>query len=277
MFWSIVHSRNELPRLSMFWYRHILTFGSARQDRYFHFWSNFSFFGDNNFLDFQSKKEEKMMEAIILAGGMGKRLRPLTKDIPKAMVPVNGVPLLEYQLRRLEKAGVDRIVLACGYKWQVIRNAFGKRFIYSVEKEPLGTAGAVNNALDKIDGKEFLVVNADDITDANLKELIKMGSNTTAVARFHSNFGIVEIRGNKIIKFQEKPLLPYWANVGLHILNKKIKFPPKGSLEYDVLPGIAAKGKLKVYKHRGFWMTVNTTKDLEEVEDAIKNKGIRLD
>jgi len=217
------------------------------------------------------------MEAIVLAGGMGKRLRPLTKDVPKAMVPVNGVPLLEYQLRRLERYGIEKIVLACGYKWEVIKKEFGNRFVYSVEKEPLGTAGAVNNALDKIDGNEFLVVNADDITDANLKELIKTGANTTAVARFHSNFGIVEIKGDKIVKFQEKPLLPYWANVGLHVLSKKIKFPAKGSLEYDVLPPIAAKGQLKVYKHQGFWMTVNTVKDLEEVEDAIKNKGIRLD
>ena len=63
---------------------------------------------------------------------MGKRLRPLTKDVPKAMVPVNGVPLLEYQLRRLERYGIKKIVLACGYKWEVIKKEFGDRFVYSV-------------------------------------------------------------------------------------------------------------------------------------------------
>jgi len=214
------------------------------------------------------------MEAIVLAGGMGKRLRPLTEGIPKAMVPVNGVPLLEHQLKRLEDVGIKKIILACGYKWQTIKEHFGDKFIYSPEDEPLGTGGAIKNALDKIVDNEFLVVNADDISDVDLKELIKMGPNTTTVARFHSNFGIVRIENEKITKFEEKPLLPYWANIGVHILKKDIDFPEKGSLEADVLPAIAEKGNLKAYKHEGFWMTVNTVKDLEEVEKALKEGKI---
>src|SRR3989338_9437618 len=103
------------------------------------------------------------MEAIILTGGMGKTLRPLTQDLPKAMVPVNGKPLLQYQLDILTRQGIEKIVLACGYKWEKIKQHYGDKFIYSVEEEPLGTAGAVKNAIERIEGDEFIVLNADDI------------------------------------------------------------------------------------------------------------------
>src|SRR3989338_10131193 len=119
------------------------------------------------------------MEAIILTGGMGKTLRPLTQDLPKAMVPVNGKPLLQYQLDILNSHKIEKIVLACGYKWEKIKQHYGKKFIYSVEDEPLGTAGAVKGALEHIDGDEFIVLNSDDITDIAIGEFIKMCSNTT--------------------------------------------------------------------------------------------------
>ena len=212
------------------------------------------------------------MEVIILAGGSGKRLRPLTKDLPKPMVPVNGKPLLQYQFDMLSRYKIEKMVIACGYKWEKIKQFYGSKFIYSVEEEPLGTAGAVRNAIEHIDGQEFIVLNSDDITDIDVGKFMKMGANTTAVAHFHSNFGIVDIKGGKIIHFREKPLMPYWANVGLHLLSKEVKFPQKGSLEQDVLPLLARQGKLKVYKHKGFWHTVNTTKDLEEVEAFLRSK-----
>ena len=212
------------------------------------------------------------MEAIILCGGLGKRLRPLTRDLPKPMVPVNGRPLLQYQLDILNKYKIEKMILACGYKWEKIRQHYGNKFIYSVEEEPLGTAGAVKRALEHVSGSEFIVLNADDITDIAIDKFIKMSSITTAVARFHSNFGIVDIKRNKVVQFREKPLMPYWANAGLHLLSKGIKFPEKGSLENDVLPLLARQGKLKAYKHEGFWQTVNTTKDLEEVEAFLKRK-----
>ena len=211
------------------------------------------------------------MEIIILAGGMGKRLRPLSENIPKCMVPVNNRPLLDYQLEWLDKYKISSIVLACGYKWEHIKQLYGDRFVYSVEKEPLGTAGAVKLALEHIEGDEYIVLNADDLTNVNLNDLIKFGSNATVVANFHSQFGIVDMNDGKIVQFREKPLLPYWANTGLHLLNKDVKMPAKGSMEQDVLPILAKEGKLKAYKHTGFWQTVNTVKELEEVEAFFKN------
>ncbi len=212
------------------------------------------------------------MEAIILAGGSGKRLRPLTRDLPKPMVPVNGKPLLQYQFDMLSRYKIEKMVIACGYKWEKIKQYYGSKFIYSVEDEPLGTAGAVRNAIEHIDGQEFIVLNSDDITDIAIDRFMKMGTNTTAVAHFHSNFGLVDIKDGKITQFKEKPLMPYWANVGLHLLGKEIKFPRKGSLEQDVLPLLAKQGNLKAYKHEGFWHTVNTIKDLEEVGAFLKSR-----
>lgn len=206
------------------------------------------------------------MEAVILAGGAGKRLRPLTEDLPKCMITVSGKPLIEYHLKWLKKHVVKKIILACGYKWERIKEHYGDEFIYSIENEPLGTGGAVKHALKHIEGSEFFLINADDITDVDLKQLKDMGSNTVVISRFHSNFGIVETDGNKVINFKQKPLLPYWAWCGVALLNKSIPLPDKGPIETETFPKI----DLKALKHDGFWKTVNTAKDLEELEEFLQ-------
>lgn len=212
------------------------------------------------------------MEIIILVGGFGKRLQPITKDIPKCMVPVLGKPMLDYHLKWLARYKMDRIVLACGYKWEEIRKHYGDKFVYSVEEEPVGTAGAIKMAIDKINGNEFFVLNGDDVTDVNLNGFMKCGSNAIALARFRSNFGIVETDNGRVVSFKEKPLLPYWASAGLYLLNKGIKLPDKGSIEKEIFPKI----ELKAYKHDGFWMTVNSIKDLEEFGEAVKKGEIKI-
>jgi NDP-sugar pyrophosphorylase family protein len=210
------------------------------------------------------------MDLVILAGGFGKRLQPLTKDIPKCMVPVNGKPMLDYHLAWISKYHMGRIIIACGYKWEEIKKHYGQKFVYSVEEEPLGTGGALKLAIDKVESEEFFVINSDDITDVDLNEMKKCGSNTIALARFHSNFGIVETDGDRVIKFEQKPLLPYWASMGLYLLNKRIKpyLPENGAIETETFPKI----ELKAFRHNGFWMTVNTVKDLEELENVMKRE-----
>ena len=211
------------------------------------------------------------MEIVILAGGQAKRLRPITDGMPKCMVPINGKPTLQYHLDFIKKyKAVDRIILACGYRWERIKEHYGDSFIYSVEDEPRGTAGGLRLALDHVEGDEFLVLNADDINNVDINRLINMGSNSTVICRFKSQFGIVDVEGPLIKKFREKPLLPYWANMGMHIFSKKVKLPEKGSLEQDVLPKLAAKGQLKAYKHTGYWVTINTLKELEEAGEMLQ-------
>ena len=209
-------------------------------------------------------------EAIILSGGLGKRLRPLTQDIPKCMLQVNNKPLLDYILTWLRKSGINKIVIACGYKWEKIKDHYGNKLVYSVESEPLGTGGAVKKALQYVNGKEFFLVNADDITDVDLKKMTKIGSNTIAISRFHSNFGIVETKADKVVEFKQKPLLPYWAWCGVALLSKDISLPSKGPIETETFPKI----NLKVMRHEGFWKTVNTPKDLEELEESSKELNL---
>lgn len=209
-------------------------------------------------------------EAIILSGGKGKRLRPLTNDIPKALVPVNGKPLLEYQRDLLKRHGVEKIVLACGYLWEKIKEKYGDDFIYSVEKEPLGTGGAIKKALEHIEGEEFFVMNCDEYTDVDLGEVEKLGSNVIVLAQFHCRFGLVETEGQKITGFRQKPILPYWANMGIYFLNRDIDLPDRGAIETENFPKLAEEGKLKAYKHEGVWLTVNTVKDLEKLEKFLK-------
>lgn len=116
------------------------------------------------------------MEAIVLAGGLGTRLRSVVSDIPKPMAPIHDKPFLTYILRYLKKHGIDRIILAVGYRWEVIKEYFGTEFdgielIYSLEEEPLGTGGAIKQALDKTMGEEVLIINGDTFFNIDLTTL----------------------------------------------------------------------------------------------------------
>lgn len=212
------------------------------------------------------------MDAIILSGGFGKRLMPLTKDIPKPMVPVNGKPMLQYHIDWLKRFRISRIIVACGYMWEEIKKHYGSTLIYSVETEPLGTGGAIRQAMDHIDSEEFIVLNSDDVSNLDIGRFLAVGSNAIALSRFNSNFGIVDVEDNIVTRFRQKPLLPYWASMGAYVLSDKIKplLPTNGAIETETFPKI----KLKAYKHTGWWMTVNTVKDLEELEASIK-QGLR--
>lgn len=215
------------------------------------------------------------MDAIILAGGFGKRLRPLTDNMPKCMIPINDKPMLQYHIDALKKAGIDKIIVACGYMWEEIEKQYGDALTYAVEEEPLGTSGAINNALPHVSGDEFVLVNADDITDVDYRKLMDLGSNATVVSLLKSPFGVVDIENGLIRQFREKPVLPHYVNIGIHLLSKSVQYPAIGSLEFGVLPKLAAENKLKAFVHKGFWVTVNTVKDLEEAEKALRELGLQ--
>src|SRR5437870_5200615 len=116
------------------------------------------------------------LKAIILSGGQGLRLRPLTDDKPKPLIPVNGRPISEHQIEWLGKnPAIDGIVFACGYRWEKLKDHFGKSFQglsidYSVEMEPLGTGGAIKKALARVEPEgSAVILNGDVITDLELK------------------------------------------------------------------------------------------------------------
>ena len=156
------------------------------------------------------------MEAIILAGGFGTRLSKVVSDVPKPMAPINERPFLEYLLDDLSDKGINRVILAVGYKKEIIKNHFQERYknieiIYSDEDIPLGTGGAIKKALTLSKTEDIFIVNGDTFFDVNLKEMYKFhkenNSNLTLAIKEMERFnryGSLALEGNKIVKFEEK-------------------------------------------------------------------------
>jgi D-glycero-alpha-D-manno-heptose 1-phosphate guanylyltransferase len=116
------------------------------------------------------------VEAIVLAGGLGTRLKSVVSDLPKPMAPVGDKPFLEYIFRYLKKNSVDRVILSVGYKWDGIKAYFGDRFegmelVYSIEDEPLGTGGAIKNAMQHVNGEFIFIINGDTFFDVPFESL----------------------------------------------------------------------------------------------------------
>jgi len=148
------------------------------------------------------------MKAIILAGGRGKRLRPITDYVPKPLVPIKNIPIIEWQLRYLKKFGIDEVIICTGYKQEMIENHLNMKNIgikikYSIEKNPLGTGGAIKKAGKMINDKSFFVINGDTITNIDLKKLATK-KNVIAAIELRTKYGILETKIDKIKDFKEK-------------------------------------------------------------------------
>ena len=221
------------------------------------------------------------MKAIILAGGRGKRLRPITDKIPKPLIPINNKPLIERTIQYLKKYGITEIVISSGYKSNLIekflkkKKNFGCEIIFSIEKTPLGTGGAVRKALRFVDDESFVVLNGDIVTNINLKKILKK-PNTIAANELKTKFGTMDIRNNKILKFNEKKdVSNVWMNPGIYHLSKNIEkiIPKKGSLEGIVFPKMAKNKTLETIKFKNaLWFSIDSHKDIEECSKEIKSK-----
>lgn len=225
------------------------------------------------------------MYALIIAGGEGERLRPLTSDRPKPMIPVAGKPILEYQIRWLAGEGVSDVILLCGYKAEVIQehfkdgSRFGLRVHYSLEDEPLGRGGALKLGarLLPTDEELTLALNGDILTNQPLAPLCRYHRRKGAIAtvmltRLRSPYGITRRdRGGRIVAFEEKPLLPHWINAGIYVLAPDFfrRLPERGDHETTTFPDLAAEGKLFGYRSRAHWRTIDTFKDLTEAETEV--------
>jgi NDP-sugar pyrophosphorylase family protein len=221
------------------------------------------------------------MYALVLAGGKGERLRPLTIDRPKQMVPVNGKPILEHQVEWLAREGVTNVVLLCGYLHEVISDHFrdgarwGVRITYSIEDEPLGRGGAFKMGFRQVpDGEPFVIgVNGDNFNTQSLAPLVRSHRRSGAAATvmlvpLASPYGVVRMRGSQVVAFQEKPQLPYWINAGVYVLSREFfaGLPDIGDHEDELFPRLAVEGRLRAFRSRAYWKGIDTVKDLAEVE-----------
>lgn len=222
------------------------------------------------------------MKAIILAGGRGKRLKPITDYVPKPLVPINNIPIIEWQIKYLKKFGIDEVIVCSGYKTKMIENyltmkELGIKIKFSVEKSPLGTGGAIKKAGKMIKDDDFFVINGDTITNIDLKKLAKF-PNSIAAIELKTKYGILETEDNKIVNFREKKeISETWMNAGIYHLQKNIlkELPTKGDIEKTLFPDYAKKGKLYTIKFKNSkWYSVDSFKDMEdcalEIEKIIK-------
>ena len=223
--------------------------------------------------------------ALVLAGGRGERLRPLTADRPKPMVELNGRPILEHHLEWLRANGVERAVLLTGYLGEVVRGHFaaervaGLRVECLQEERPLGRGGALRRGFEyaEADG-DVVATNGDVVTDQALAELAAAHERTGADAtlllkRLVSQYGSVDAGEDGLVRgFEEKPALPYWINAGIYVLSPRAlaRFPAEGDHETAVFPALAREGRLAWWGCTGYWQSVETLKDLESAEERLR-------
>ena len=212
------------------------------------------------------------MIAVVLVGGEGTRLRPLTYETPKSMLPVMNRPFLEHQVEHLHRHGVDRIVLACGYRPDAIRAHFGDQLEYVVETEPLGTGGAIAHAGRGI-GETFVVANGDVLTDLDLTALVafhhERGARMTIALHpvdDPSRYGVVVTDPDGAVSaFVEKPapgtIAANTINAGTYVVEPDVlELIPEGravSVEYEVFPALVGAG-LYACSFTGYWRDIGT-------------------
>ena len=172
------------------------------------------------------------MQAVILAGGRGTRLRPYTTVIPKPLMPIGDYPVLEIILQQLKRAGVTEVILAVGYMSQLFEaffadgGRFGLRIGYSFEDAPLGTAGPLALLLDRLDN-DFLVMNGDLLTTLDYRNLFETHRRTGAAATISVcrrevkiDFGVIEAsEASALERYIEKPVYHFDVSMGINVLN----------------------------------------------------------
>jgi NDP-sugar pyrophosphorylase family protein len=224
-------------------------------------------------------------KAFILAGGKGTRLRPITHEIPKPMIPVQGRPILEHVINLFKKYDIRDIIISIGYKGEKIKEYFGDgakfgiKITYIEETEPLGTAGPLLLAKDLLK-ETFVMTNADELKDIDLDDMYNFHKANKAMATIAlttvkdpSAYGVAKLRGSKIVEFVEKPKLEEapsnLINAGLYILEPEvISMVPKRKdvvkIETEVFPKIAKAEKLYGYHFEGQWFDTGTPERYEQ-------------
>jgi NDP-sugar pyrophosphorylase family protein len=223
------------------------------------------------------------MEAIILAGGKAERLGDAAAGKPKALVEVAGRPLAAYQVGRLARAGVTRVIFACAAgEGSLFTSALadaGPEIVAAEEPERLGRGGGIKFAARaRREEGDVLALNGDELVDVDFAALLRAHREhdalaTITVARPKSQFGLVDVRDDDVVRgFEEAGRVPYWVNCGNYVLTDEAieGFPDTGDHETSAFPALAAAGKLRAYRHQGIWLTVNTPKELRLAREHVE-------
>ncbi|HVZ96010.1 MAG TPA: nucleotidyltransferase family protein [Chitinophagaceae bacterium] len=229
-------------------------------------------------------------EAIILAGGLGTRLRSVVSDVPKCMAPVNGNPFLYYVLSHLRKEGITDFIFSLGYKSGDIIDYIEsssdqltiKNYQFSTEKEPLGTGGAIRLALEKTSGENVIIVNGDTLFSIDVNAIsnfhLRQDADCTLCLKPMKNFdryGVVELNSDQSIRsFKEKHFYPSGLiNGGVYALNiarfKQETFPEKFSFEKDYLEKFTGKRKFYGIEQDRYFIDIGIPEDYERAQKEL--------
>jgi NDP-sugar pyrophosphorylase family protein len=233
------------------------------------------------------------LRAIILAGGKGVRLTPLTEVIPKPLVPLGGRPILEIVIRQLKANGFPRITLAVGYLSELIKAYFqegsrwGVKIDYSCEAQPLGTAAPLG-LIDGLD-EPFLVMNADILTNIDYNHLIKYHRDQGGIATIGAferqvkiDLGVIVTDGDRRIKdYIEKPTQSYLASMGIYIFEPKVLefIAGKGYMDFpDLVKQLIGAGLLVCYyPFSGYWLDIGRHEDYSKAAEEFEQLRGKLE
>lgn len=223
------------------------------------------------------------MKAVVLAGGKGTRLAPYTRILPKPLMPIGDMPILEVLLRQMKQAGVEDVILTVGHLAQLLRTFFmdgeqwGLRISYSYEECPLGTAGPLS--LIEGLGSTFLVTNGDVLTTLDLRDLLAFhrsqgGIATIAVHKrqVKIDLGVVQWNGHHTLSgYIEKPTYDYTVSMGIYVFEPEVMdyIPYNQYLDFPdlVLKLIAAGEKVSGYTFDGYWKDLGRPDDYEQAAE----------
>lgn len=227
----------------------------------------------------------RISTAVILAGGRGLRLSPVTDSLPKALVRIKSRPLLEWIIRWLASSGVKELVIGVAFEKEKIiayfgdGSRFGVSIRYSVHTVEGGTAEGFRLAIERhVHDDTFLAMNGDELTNLNVNKLFETHAKsgaiaTVAVAKLRSPFGVVRLDlADNVAGFDEKASIPgVLVSIGVYAFQRQVLeyLPPQGDIERTVFPILSQMGKLHAYRHEGFWATVNNLKELQQAVDEI--------
>ncbi len=234
------------------------------------------------------------MQAVILAGGRGRRLRPYTTVLPKPLMPLGDMPIIEVVLRQLAASGFDQVTVAVGYLAELLMaycgdgSKFGLKLSYSREEEPLGTAGPLALIDGLRLGDTFLVMNGDVLTSLDLRGLVQQhqASGAAATIATHQrqqqiNYGIIESdQESRVTAYIEKPVHRYQVSMGIYVLEPAVlDFVPRG--QYLDLPDLvrqlmAAGWPVMAYPFDGYWLDIGRHDDYEQAVEEFEAMRMQL-
>jgi glucose-1-phosphate cytidylyltransferase len=222
------------------------------------------------------------VSVVILCGGKGTRSYPFTQHFPKVMMPINGTPILVHLMRIYAAQGFHHFVLSVGYRKEILIDYFdGRSLDWKIDIVDTGEEGETGDRVRRCSdyvGSTFFATYGDGLGNVDLHALLDHhrdfgGLATLTTVPLYSQYGVVKFdEQGTVERFVEKPTIPdYWINAGFFVFQKQAFDHWQGhNLEGDVLPALAARQELTAYRHRGFWKSMDTSKDATELENLME-------